>query len=102
MALLASNVLSINVKTKRILLGSVANTSLKLNRLEANPACIAGVLTSCPHFSVQLNLYGGIYYRQIEDRHNFLKYIGNKFIVNNELGVSNQQFMAEAPTYCCR
>ena len=32
-----------NTTTKRILLGSATNTSLKLSRLETNPACIAGV-----------------------------------------------------------
>jgi hypothetical protein len=37
--------------TKRILSGTALNTSLKLYRLEANPTCMVGVLTSDPNFS---------------------------------------------------
>jgi hypothetical protein len=37
--------------TKRILSGTATNTSLKLSRLETNPACMAGVLISSPNFS---------------------------------------------------
>ena len=54
--LLASNVMSMNTTTKRILLGSAANTSLKLSRLATNPACIAGVLTSHPNFNALCGL----------------------------------------------
>jgi hypothetical protein len=42
----------IKMITKRILsAGTEMNTSLKLSRLVANPACIDGVLISGPNFS---------------------------------------------------
>ena len=49
--LLNSTVTSMKTITKRILSGTATNTSLKLSRLETNPACIAGVLISRPNFS---------------------------------------------------
>ena len=49
--LLNSTVTSMKMITKGILTGTAANTSLKLNRLETNPACIAGVLILCPNSS---------------------------------------------------
>jgi hypothetical protein len=43
--------LLINMIKKRILFDLASNISLKLCRLDTNPACIAGVLISVPNFS---------------------------------------------------